>query len=177
MMLLVHQKKAKPKNHVLVRINNYNTIQKYLRLLRNQLLVQLVFYPLVFILLNSNSYASSSSLKYFADSINYIQKSFSIPKGHKKKPSVQTMTKSDVEKKIYYAEKALEASKKVSLKELDDKMDKSLFYKTLSKNYVELFQKGTILYIEALKNGDTDKGLKANELLNKWGKYYRKKFF
>jgi hypothetical protein len=55
-----------------------------------------------------------------------------------------------------------------------DAWDKSLFYKTLSDNYFNKFQKGLVLYVDAWENGNTKKALEANKLLNEWGKYYRK---
>ena len=55
-----------------------------------------------------------------------------------------------------------------------DWLDPSLLIKSLSKNYENLFRKGLIIYIEAWENGDPAKGVEANKLLNKWGKYYKK---
>ena len=55
-----------------------------------------------------------------------------------------------------------------------DWMDPSLFFKSLSKNYENLFREVLRLKIEAWNEGDPVIGLKANRLLNEWGSYYRK---
>jgi hypothetical protein len=119
----------------------------------------------------------NSTLPYFADSLNYIQKAFSVdPKDvrtTKEGYKTGTLTESEHKKILGFAKSALQSSYKVSKKDLDA-WDKSLFYKTLSDNYFNKFQKGLVLYVDAWENGNTKKALEANKLLNEWGKYYRK---
>ncbi len=84
-----------------------------------------------------------------------------------------TLTRSEVRKIINHTKKSLEYSKLVKDGDLDW-MDPSLFFKSLSKNYENLFREGLRLKIEAWNEGDPVIGLKSNKLLNEWGSYYRK---
>lgn len=119
----------------------------------------------------------NSTIPHFADSLNYIQKSFSVkPKDVKiTKEGYKTGTLTDNEHKqiLNFAKLALQSSYKVSKNDLDD-LDKSLFYKTLSDNYFNKFQKGLILYVEAWETGNFQKSIAAKKLLDEWGEYYRK---
>ena len=74
---------------------------------------------------------------------------------------------------INHFKKALEYSYKVTNDDLE-KLDNSLFYKTLPDKYENLFRKGLRLYIEAWEEGDPLKGIEANKLLYDWGTYYKK---
>jgi len=67
----------------------------------------------------------------------------------------------------------LEYSNKVLDEDLD-KLDRSLFYKTLADKYEKLFREGLRLYISSWEEADPIKGLEAHKLLDKWAKYYRK---
>ena len=116
------------------------------------------------------------SLKYFRQSIEEIQAGFAFAKKiTKMQGSVGTISKEQRDKIINYSKKALEYSNKVLDKDLN-KIDKSLFYKTLAKNYENLFREGLRLHILGIEKGDPLIGIKANRLVNKWGAYYRKKF-
>ena len=119
----------------------------------------------------------NSTIPHFTDSINYIQKSFSVkPKDVKiTKEGYKTGALTDSEHKqiLNFAKLALQSSYKVSKNDLND-LDKSLFNKTLSDNYFNKFQKGLILYVEAWETGNQQKGIAANRLLDEWGEYYRK---
>ena len=84
-----------------------------------------------------------------------------------------TLSQEQVNKVVSFAKRSLQYSNKVLDEDLD-KLDRSLFYKTLADKYESLFREGLRLYISAWEEGDPIKGLKANNLLNKWGKYYRK---
>ena len=115
-----------------------------------------------------------------ADSFDYFRKSNEeIIKGidleHKISESsgeaVKTISETDRLQLIYHAKKALEYSYKVKNEDLD-KMDRSLIFKSLAKNYEKFFRNGLKLYIEAWENGDTKKALEAHVLLKKWSKYY-----
>ena len=118
--------------------------------------------------------ADRSSLEYFRLSIEEIQKGLTFAdKITQTRGTSGTLTKSEVRKIINHAKKSLEYSKFVKDDDLDW-MDPSLFFKSLSKNYENLFREGLRLYIEAWNEGDPIKGLEANKLINKWGSYYRK---
>ena len=119
----------------------------------------------------------NSTLVHFRDSIIYIQKSFSVePKDvniNKKGYQTGKLSPEEHRKILNNAKLALQSSYKVSKDDLDA-WDKSLFYKTLSDNYFNKFQKGLILYVDAWETGNPVKGIQANKLLDEWGKYYRK---
>ena len=118
--------------------------------------------------------ADRSSLEYFRLSIVEIQKGLSFEESiSKSRGATGTLTRSEVRKIIKHTKKSLEYSKFVKDDDLDW-MDPSLFFKSLSKNYENLFREGLRLKIEAWNEGDPVIGLKANRLLNEWGSYYRK---
>ena len=162
-----------------------------------QLARTLVFYPLkkiyiiflatsILFLITTETFSKTfktredflnSTLPHFADSLNYIQKSFSVKpkdvKTTKEGYKTGTLTKTEHKQILGFAKLALQSSYKVSKDDLDD-WDKSLFYKTLSDNYFNKFQKGLVLYVEAWETGNLQKSIAANKLLNEWGEYYRK---
>ena len=119
----------------------------------------------------------NSTIPHFTDSINYIQKSFSVKlkdvKITKEGYKTGILTDSEYKQILNFAKLALQSSYKVSKNDLND-LDKSLFNKTLSDNYFNKFQKGLILYVEGWETGNPQKGIAANRLLNEWGEYYRK---
>ena len=118
--------------------------------------------------------ADRSSLKYFRLSIVEIQKGLIFEESISQSGGAKgTLTRSEVRKIINHSKKSLEYSKLVKNDDLDW-MDPSLFFKSLSKNYENLFREGLRLKIEAWNEGDPAKGLKANRLLNEWGSYYKK---
>ena len=118
--------------------------------------------------------ADRSSLEYFRLSILEIQKGLSFEDSISQSRGAKgTLTRSEVRKIINHSKKSLEYSKLVKNDDLDW-MDPSLFFKSLSKNYENLFREGLRLKIEAWNEGDPAKGLKANRLLNEWGSYYKK---
>ena len=118
--------------------------------------------------------ADLDSLKYFRKSIEEIQAGFTYAeKITEAQGATGTLSKEQVNKIIYHSKKALEYSNKV-LDEYLNKLDRSLFYKTLAKKYENLFREGLRLHISGWEEGDPIKGLEANKLLNEWGKYYRK---
>jgi hypothetical protein len=118
--------------------------------------------------------ADLDSLKYFGKSIEEIQTGIAYAdKISETQGSIGTLSKEQVDKIIYHSKKALEYSNKVLDKDLN-KLDRSLFYKTLADKYENLFRKGLRLHILGWEEGDPIKGLEANKLLNEWGKYYRK---
>ena len=118
--------------------------------------------------------ADLDSLKYFRKSIEEIQAGFTYAeKITEAQGATGTLSKEQVNKIIYHSKKALEYSNKVLDEDLN-KLDRSLFYKTLAKKYENLFREGVRLHILGWEEGDPIKGLKANNLLNDWGKYYRK---
>jgi hypothetical protein len=118
--------------------------------------------------------ADRSSLKYFRLSIVEIQKGLIFEESISQSGGAKgTLTRSEVRKIINHSKKSLEYSKLVKNDDLDW-MDPSLFFKSLSKNYENLFREGLRLKIEAWNEGDPVIGLKANRLLNEWGSYYKK---
>ena len=118
--------------------------------------------------------ADRSSLEYFRLSIEEIQRGLTFAdKIVQSRGASGALTKSEVRKIVNHAKKSLEYSKLVKDDDLDW-MDPSLLFKSLSKNYENLFREGLKLYIEAWNEGDPIKGLKANKLINEWGSYYRK---
>tara|TARA_B100000795_G_C22796967_1_gene439851 strand:- start:94 stop:528 length:435 start_codon:yes stop_codon:yes gene_type:complete len=138
--------------------------------------MQIVKISLIIFFLTTTSVFSDdrSSLKYFRASIDEIQTLFTYAENvTKTQGSSGTITNTQVQKIINHAKKSFEFSKLVKNDDLDW-LDPSLLIKSLSKNYENLFRKGLIIYIEAWENGDPAKGVEANKLLNKWGKYYKK---
>jgi len=120
--------------------------------------------------------ADRSSLEYFRLSIEEIQMGLSFEENISQTRGAKgtfTLTRSEVRKIINHTKKSLEYSKLVKDDDLDW-MDPSLFFKSLSKNYENLFREGLRLKIEAWNEGDPVIGLKSNKLLNEWGSYYRK---
>ena len=118
--------------------------------------------------------ADRSSLEYFKLSIEEIQMGLTFAENiTQSRGTSGTLTRSEVSKIINHAKKSLEYSKLVKKDDLDW-MDPSLFFKSLSKNYENLFREGLKLYIEAWDEGDPVISLKANRLINDWGKYYIK---
>jgi hypothetical protein len=120
--------------------------------------------------------ADRSSLEYFRLSIEEIQMGLSFEENISQTRGAKgtfTLTRSEVRKIINHTTKSLEYSKLVKDDDLDW-MDPSLFFKSLSKNYENLFREGLRLKIEAWNEGDPVIGLKSNKLLNEWGSYYRK---
>ena len=118
--------------------------------------------------------ADRSSLEYFRLSIEEIQKGLSFEESiSQSRGATGTLTRSEVRKIIKHTKKSLEYSKFVKDDDLDW-MDPSLFFKSLSKNYENLFREGLRLKIKAWNEGDLAIGLKANRLINEWGSYYRK---
>ena len=128
---------------------------------------------LFFMLITQTFSADRSSLEYFRLSIEEIQKGFSFEESISKSRGTFTLNRSEVRKIINHTKKSLEYSKLVKDDDLDW-MDPSLFFKSLSKNYENLFREGLRLKIEAWNEGDPVIGLKSNKLLNEWGSYYRK---
>ena len=128
---------------------------------------------LFFMLITQAFSADRSSLEYFRLSIEEIQKGFSFEEGISKSRGTFTLNRSEVRKIINHTKKSLEYSKLVKDDDLDW-MDPSLFFKSLSKNYENLFREGLRLKIEAWNEGDPVIGLKSMRLLNEWGSYYRK---
>ena len=131
---------------------------------------------LFFMLITQAFSADRSSLEYFRLSIEEIQMGLSFEENISQTRGVKgtfTLTRSEVRKIINHTKKSLEYSKLVKDDDLDW-MDPSLFFKSLSKNYENLFREGLRLKIEAWNEGDPVIGLKANRLLNEWGSYYRK---
>ena len=129
---------------------------------------------LIFMFVTQAFSADRSSLKYFRLSIEEIQKGLTFADNIvQSRGAIGNLTKSEVRKIINHAKKSLEYSKLVKEDDLDW-MDPSLFFKSLSKNYENLFREGLKLYIQAWNEGDPVKGLKANKLINEWGSYYRK---
>ena len=131
---------------------------------------------LFFMLITQAFSADRSSLEYFRLSIEEIQMGLSFEENISQNRGVKgtfTLTRSEVRKIINHTKKSLEYSKLVKDDDLDW-MDPSLFFKSLSKNYENLFREGLRLKIEAWNEGDLAIGLKANRLLNEWGSYYRK---
>ena len=118
--------------------------------------------------------ADLDSLKYFRKSIEEIQAGFAYAdRIASLQGTTGTFSQEQVNKIVGYAKKSLEYSNKVLDDDLD-KLDRSLFYKTLADKYENLFRKGLRLYIEGWQEGDPLKGIEANKLLNDWGTYYRK---
>ena len=118
--------------------------------------------------------ADLDSLKYFRKSIEEIQAGFAYAdRIASLQGTIGTFSQEQVNKIVGYAKKSLEYSNKVLDDDLD-KLDRSLFYKTLADKYENLFRKGLRLYIEGWQEGDPLKGIEANKLLNDWGTYYRK---
>ena len=128
---------------------------------------------LFFMLITQTFSADRSSLEYFRLSIEEIQKGFSFEESISKSRGTFTLNRSEVRKIINHTKKSLEYSKLVKDDDLDW-MDPSLFFKSLSKNYENLFREGLRLKIEAWNEGDPVIGLKSMRLLNEWGSYYRK---
>ena len=128
---------------------------------------------LFFMLITQAFSADRSSLEYFRLSIEEIQKGFSFEESISKSRGTFTLNRSEVRKIINHTKKSLEYSKLVKDDDLDW-MDQSLFFKSLSKNYENLFREGLRLKIEAWNEGDPVIGLKSMRLLNEWGSYYRK---
>jgi hypothetical protein len=128
---------------------------------------------LFFMLITQAFSADRSSLEYFRLSIEEIQKGFSFEESISKSRGTFTLNRSEVRKIINHTKKSLEYSKLVKDDDLDW-MDPSLFFKSLSKNYENLFREGLRLKIEAWNEGDPVIGLKSMRLLNEWGSYYRK---
>lgn len=118
--------------------------------------------------------ADRSSLNYFRLSIEEIQKGFRFEEYISASRSAgASISNDEVNTLIKHAKKSLDYSKLVKNDDLDW-MDPSLIFKSLSKNYENLFREGLRLYIEAWTEGDPIKGLKANQLLDDWGTYYKK---
>lgn len=118
--------------------------------------------------------ADRSSLDYFRLSIEEIQKGFKYEEYiSKSRTSDSSISANEVSTLIKHAKKSLKYSKLVKNDDLDW-MDPSLIFKSLSKNYENLFREGLRLYIEAWTEGNPTKGLKANQLLDDWGTYYIK---
>ena len=118
--------------------------------------------------------ADLDSLKYFRKSIEEIQANFTyLEEISNTQGASGTLSQEQVNKVVSFAKRSLQYSNKVLDEDLD-KLDRSLFYKTLADKYESLFREGLRLYISAWEEGDPIKGLKSNDLLNKWGKYYKK---
>ena len=101
-----------------------------------------------------------------------MQKGFNVvPKGN----TIGVLSIEDTNKLINHFKKALEYSYKVTNDDLE-KLDNSLFYKTLPDKYENLFRGAVKLYIEAWEGGGPIKGMEAVQLFRKWDKYFRKKF-
>ena len=129
---------------------------------------------LFFMLITQAFSADRSSLEYFRLSIEEVQKGLNFEENISQTRGAKgTVTRSEVRKIINHTKKSLEYSKLVKDDDLDW-MDPSLFFKSLSKNYENLFREGLRLKIEAWNGGDPVIGLKANKLINEWGSYYRK---
>ena len=132
-------------------------------------------FALVFLVYTTHGFsADRSSLDYFRLSIEEIQKGFRYEEYiSSNQGPVASISIDDVNILIKHAKKSLEYSELVKNDDLD-LMDPSLIFKSLSKNYENLFREGLRLYIEAWTDGDPKKGLKANQLLDDWGTYYKK---
>ena len=135
-----------------------------------------IFKSILILLITTNFClaADLDSLKYFRKSIEEIQAGFAYAdRIASLQGTTGTFSQEQVNKIVGYAKKSLEYSNKVLDDDLD-KMDRSLFYKTLADKYENLFRKGLRLYIEGWEEGDPLKGIEANKLLYDWGTYYRK---
>ena len=137
--------------------------------------MKLLNLSLIFFIITTQVFsADRNSLEYFRLSIEEFQKGLAFADNiSKSRGTTGTLSRSEVNKIINHAKKSLEYSKLVKNDDLDW-MDPSLIFKSLSKNYENLFRKGLKLYIEAWNEGDPIKGIKANEMINEWGTYYRK---
>src|SRR5210317_83084 len=113
-------------------------------------------FALIFFIFTTYGFsADRSSLDYFRLSIEEIQKGFRYEEYiSSNQGPVASISIDDVNILIKHAKKSLEYSESV-------------------KND-DLFREGLRLYIEAWTNGDPKKGLKANQLLDDWGTYYKK---
>ena len=135
-----------------------------------------VFKSILILLLTTNFCLAvdSDSLNYFRKSIEEVQAGLAYAeKISEVQDTTFTISEEQVNKIIYHSKKALEYSNKVLDEDLN-KLDRSLFYKTVAKKYENLFREGLRLHISAWEEGDTVKGVKANKLLNNWAKYYNK---
>ncbi len=137
--------------------------------------MKLLNISLIFFIFSTQVFADyENSIKNFKLSIEEIQQGLSFANSiSETRGATGTLDRSEMSKIVNHAKKALEYSKLVKEEDLD-KLDPSLFFKSLSKNYENLFRKGLMVYIEAWNEGDIAKGLKANRLLNDWGDYYNK---
>ena len=106
---------------------------------------------------------SSSNVKHFNASLDFANQATEITN---RRTKIGITSQNEVEEVISFLENSIEAAREVDIGALNEK------YQGFGDHFQNEFIKGSVLYLDGLKNGGTVSALQGQVLLDRWGDWY-----